>query len=285
MSQGGSFGRLSWRGLEPFGVEVSFDFRQPLTLEEQAHFRDLLFGRRLLVMRGQSLSLEQQQDVAGYIGPVLRGERGMAYVDPNDGILNDAALSFHTDLAFAPEPFTALSLHALDVEADQTSTVFADAAQAFRTLRPELKAQIEGRRAVFVQPFRSDARQIDSAGWHAPWELSREVVLRHPTTGDPVLFVNEQHVDHIEGLGPSESFALISALFEHLYAPANIFEHRWRNGDFLLWDNIALQHGRPSIHGVERRKLQRASVARQSLLEQLPDFFEHRPEMAASAHP
>ena len=39
-----------------------------------------------------------------------------------------------------------------------------------------------------------------------------------------------------------------------------VFEHRWRNGDFIVWDNIALQHERGNLETVGKRVLQRAIV-------------------------
>lgn len=282
-SDNGRVGRLSWRNLAPFGAEVEHNFREPLTPEEAQAFRELLFERRLLLMRDQSLSLEQQQNLAGLIGPVLRGDRGMAYVAPDDGILNDARLTYHSDLAFAPEPFTALSLHAVDVEDGETSTLFVDAVRAFQTLSDDLKSAVANRQALFVQSMRSDTRQIEMDGEHQRQAMLHPVVLPHPTTGAPVLFVNEQHVERIDGLAPAESRALLVALFDHLYDQANTFEHRWRNGDLIIWDNIALQHGRREMAGVRRRKLQRASVAERSLLEQIPDYFDQRREVAAVA--
>jgi taurine dioxygenase len=277
----GQVGRLAWRALAPFGAEVEHDFREPLTSEEAEAFRRLLFERRLLLMRGQSLSLAQQQDLVAHIGPVLRGERGMAYVAPDDGILNDARLAFHSDLAFAPEPFTALSLHAVDVEDGQTSTLFVDGVSALQTLDARLKAAVAGRQAIFVQPMQPDVRPMDrdEGPGHA---MSRPIVFTHPTTHEPVLFVNEQHVARVEGLEPAESRALLTELFDQLYGGRHTFEHRWRNGDLILWDNIALQHGRNAIRGVARRRLQRASVAQRSLLEQMPDYFEARPPIGAA---
>ena len=133
--------------------------------------------------------------------------------------------------------------------------------------------------------MRSDTRQLEMGGVHHRQAILRPVVSIHPTTGQPVLFVNEQHVERIEGLDPAESRALLVALFDHLYAEANIFEHRWRNGDLVIWDNIALQHGRRAIGGVRRRKLQRASVAERSLLEQVPDYFDERPKAGSDAGP
>ena len=78
---------------------------------------------------------------------------------------------------------------------------------------------------------------------------------------------------------------MLSRLFDHLYAPAHRLEHPWRRGDFIIWDNYTLQHARPDVAGVTRRRLQRASVAERSLVEQLPEFFQSRaaPHAANSA--
>jgi taurine dioxygenase len=278
----GRIGRLAWRRLEPFGAEVDFDFRQPLDAVERAGFRALLFARRMILARGQALSLAQQQQVAGYIGPVLRGARGLAEISPKDGILNEAPLAWHSDLAFAPEPFTALSLHAVDVAEGRTSTRFADSVLAAATLPPQLRAKVEGREAVFVQPLSPSTRQIDVQGRHAPVARALPVLMSHPVTNEVMLFVNEQHVDRMADGGLAEGHALLSALFDHLYAPAHVLEHVWRNGDLILWDNLALQHGRPDVAGIRPRRLQRASVARRSLAEQIPDFFKGRQAPAAA---
>jgi alpha-ketoglutarate-dependent taurine dioxygenase len=164
----------------------------------------------------------------------------------------------------------------VDVEDRQTATLFADAVRALETLPPAMKAARLSAIAAFVQPERSDVRPLDQAQPSRTRPRLRPMVFEHPTTGAPVLFVNEQHVERVEGLAPADSRALLEAVFAHLYAPANIFEHRWRMGDLLVWDNIGLQHGRRAVDGVSRRRLQRASVAERSLLEQVPDFFEMR---------
>jgi len=271
-SETGGFGRLSWRPQQPFGAVVQHDFREPLTADEQTAFRALMYQHGLLIMRGQSLSLEQQQAVAAYIGPVLSGGRGMEYVSPDDGVLGDKALTFHSDLAFAPEPFTALSLHAVDVAEDRSSTRFVSAVRAYERLPAALKARIAGLQAVSIVPERGDIR---SAGYDiAPDAIrhTRDVVMTHPVTGAPILYLSEQHAARIEGLSRDESDALIKQLFEHLYTPGNLVEHTWKNGDLLVWDNLALQHGRPDVSGIWPRRLQRASVANRSLAEQIPNY-------------
>ena len=36
-----------------------------------------------------------------------------------------------------------------------------------------------------------------------------------------------------------------------------MYEHHWRNGDLVIWDNVALQHARPPIADGTRRTLRR----------------------------
>jgi hypothetical protein len=53
----------------------------------------------------------------------------------------------------------------------------------------------------------------------------------------------------------------LQALFALLYRPDNVYEHHWREGDLVFWDNLALQHGRPPLTQPGERTLRRmASV-------------------------
>jgi len=39
--------------------------------------------------------------------------------------------------------------------------------------------------------------------------------------------------------------AFLDELYAHVYAPENVYTHQWKTGDVIIWDNIALHHGRP----------------------------------------
>ena len=88
------------------------------------------------------------------------------------------------------------------------------------------------------------------------------VRLMHPRTGRPVLYVTEYHADRIYGLEREESDRLIDELQAHLYAPAHVYEHEWELWDFLIWDNLAVQHARREEARVAdgARALQRVQV-------------------------
>ena len=59
-------------------------------------------------------------------------------------------------------------------------------------------------------------------------------------------------------------------MFDHLYHPGRVLEHRWRTGDFVIWDNIALQHMRRSLRDCGRRVLQRVIVGTEGVVPHLP---------------
>ena len=58
----------------------------------------------------------------------------------------------------------------------------------------------------------------------------------------------------LEGLPSDESEQILNDLFDVLYAPENSFEHDWRAGDLVVWDNLAVQHARGIVtqQGPER---------------------------------
>ena len=52
------------------------------------------------------------------------------------------------------------------------------------------------------------------------------------------------HSSHIEGMDADSSEALIQEVFSVIYSEENRFVHHWRKGDLVIWDNVAVQHGR-----------------------------------------
>jgi alpha-ketoglutarate-dependent 2,4-dichlorophenoxyacetate dioxygenase len=68
------------------------------------------------------------------------------------------------------------------------------------------------------------------------------------------------HIYAIEGM-ESEGRALIDELEELATAPGNTWEHTWRAGDVVMWDNRATMHrGRP-WPGTEPRLMVRTTVS------------------------
>ena len=159
--------------------------------------------------------------------------------------------------AFTPHPTHGIALYALEVPADGAPTRFVDAVRAAAELPSDLRKRLEGRPVLNVYDFRrGDDRpiRVDEVDPRSP-RCMLPVLGRHPHTGEEVVMANQLHSDSLVGVSPAESRAILADLFAVLYDERCIFEHRWHVGDLVLWDNIALQHGRRDIPIDEARTL------------------------------
>jgi taurine dioxygenase len=244
-----------------------------------SELRELYERSRLLVLPEQQLAPDRHVAFASLFGSVLE-ERGaqvshVSNMRP-DGITPDGALLFHSDLAFTPEPLPGLSLHALEVPSNGAPTVFASAVRAAAEMPPDLRARVTDRRAVngygFTLPYDRRMRERDLPPGSPVTE--HPVIAQHPRTGDETVMANELHTDRITGVSERESEDLLEELFAVLYAPAHLYRHEWQVGDVLVWDNVALQHSRPSFPRAEPRTLQRVTVAERGTYDLVPNLDE-----------
>ncbi len=71
------------------------------------------------------------------------------------------------------------------------------------------------------------------------------MVWKNPVNGRSSLYV-ASHAYAIEGMDDAEAQKLIAELIEAATAPGLSYEHQWREGDVVMWDNRATLHrGRP----------------------------------------
>lgn len=253
---------LRHRRLEPFGVEIEHDLSAPLAPSEAYHFVELFRRHGLVLARGQSLSMARQRELCGLIGPIL--ERG-----GEDGIMSNergphsaGGLAWHADAAYTEHPFEALSLHALDVVDGASSTRFVHVGEAWSQRPPELASAIAGREQEMISPHYEhlDERTCNA---EAPLAMKRGIrlaVLDDPKGKRKLLWVSELQTARLINSDPGEGRAMLNAIFDWMYAPERVFEHRWRTGDLIVWDNCALQHARGDLSEVGRRVLQRVIV-------------------------
>jgi taurine dioxygenase len=271
---------LESRPLPSFGREIDFDLSQPLDDAQQQALRDLLYGNGLLVFRHQRLSDEDQTRVLGHFGRVLLEEGGHREISV-DGNLGNCRLIFHSDLAFTPEPFKLLSLYGIDVDDGATSTLFASGSRAVGKLPPALRAQADAIEVATVIPPSQTERAVTYDTPDFLPQITGPAVIAHPVTGQPILNVFEMQTSRVEGLAPAQSEALLQELFGYLYAPDNVYEHVWHKGDLVIWDNLALQHGRHDQQATARRRLRRIAVADKTFFQLCPQFASDDPRILA----
>ena len=253
---------LPFRILSPFGVELTCDLSAPLTSAQQDHFRELFNRHSLILARGQTLTMERQREICGLLGPILDrpGEDGT--MSNECGGPSASALTWHADAAYTEHPFDALSLHALDVVEGASSTRFVSAQNACDTLPDHLRDALEGREQemIAVHYTRLAERTCDQRNPEAQKRGILPAIYRNPHNHRACLWVSELQTTRLLEMEWEVSCDLLHRVYDHLYASDRVFEHRWRNGDFIVWDNIALQHERSNLEAVGKRVLQRAIV-------------------------
>ena len=274
MDSWNSEGLVRWRRLDPLGVEIDHDLSAPLEPSAGAQLVSLLWKHGLILARGQALPMERQRAICSLFGPILlrAGESGyLSTVDAPAVSLSE--LSFHADAAYTEAPFDALALHAVEVVDDASSTRFIDAAAAWHSLAPQLKQALEGRELEMISPA-FDALAGRTCNDPAPVALKRGIrpaVYVNPHNGQRCLWASELQTARIVGLDREESRHLLNRVFEQAYAPERVLEHKWRNGDLVIWDNIRLQHARGPLATAGRRVLQRVIVGTEGVIPGLPE--------------
>jgi taurine dioxygenase len=143
-------------------------------------------------------------------------------------------------------------LHALQVpEKGGGDTAWANMYMAYETLDDETKHKIDGLKATHVRDRRRNWRATPSKEfdrdlneyYSTPVPDSVHPVVRtHPETGRKVLFVSPRFTVSIEDMDEDEAQPLLDKLFAHQIRPEFIFQHQWRKGDLVFWDNRSTIH-------------------------------------------
>ena len=109
---------------------------------------------------------------------------------------------WHSDGTFRPMPTMGTMLRAIEVPDVGGDTVFADMAAAFDNLSPELRDRIAGRTALHDWSLGAYASKYGDDLARLQKELPpvrHPVVIRHPITDRPTLFVNRLFTASIDG--------------------------------------------------------------------------------------
>jgi taurine dioxygenase len=185
------------------------------------------------------------------------------------GSLGSGEAVWHTDMSYLPLPPKASILYALEVPASGGETSFCSMSAAWDTLPADLRARVAGRRVKHDGTYTSggSVRQGVTASDDprtAPGAL-HPLVCIHPETGRRSLYLGRRRNAYVEGLGLEESSALLDALWSHATRPDLLWEHRWRVGDLVVWDNRCTMHRRNAFDSGARRVLHRTQIRAESL--------------------
>jgi taurine dioxygenase len=257
-------------GAEIIGVDLS----QELDGQTFARIRDVWHEHLVILLRDQELSEQDQVRFAEQFGPpavihtkqFVRNHPAVMLISniredgKPIGALPDGEMHFHTDQCHQERPAMASMLYAIEVPRTGGNTLFANGYKAYETLPDAIKRRIDGRKALNAYDYDTAAMKRGTRLAEGVPSYVHPVVRTHPETGRKALYVNRLMTVRIEGLPAQESDELLDTLFEHQERREFIYEHMWRPGDLLMWDNRCTLHARTDFSPHERRLMRRVTI-------------------------
>ena len=266
------------------GAEVrGVDPAQPLPAPVVDGLKRAWGEHLVLVFRNVSLSQEEQLRFASYFGDLgsrkkapeplraraegIRQDHEKILLVSNIvmdgqpiGAFGEGEFWFHIDSGYAASPYKYTFLYALELPSTGGNTLFSNMYRAYDAVPKSLKEKLKGRRALHVHEYNrakqaSLARDISNIPHHC-----HPVFITHPDTGRKSLFVDRLMTVRIEDMTDAESAAILNELYDIGERQEFIYEHVWRPGDFVMWDNRCTIHARTDFPSEERRLLRRCTV-------------------------
>jgi taurine dioxygenase len=257
------------------GAEITgLDFTGPVDTRTRATLNRALADFHVLVMRDQQFTPAQFKTAArlfGELQPHDKIERHVAGHPDVDYICNDEIVdgkriipgeTFHVDHSNHPCPPKATTLFAVELPSSGGDTQYVNMHDAYDDLPEATRKKIEILKAVHVYQSkyspRSLGRLTDESRRKLPPPGIHPLVRTHPENGRKALFLNPVRIESIVGLKDSDALALIDELMLHATQRKYEYRHKWRVGDWVLWDNRSVMHqANPDYDMCERRYLYR----------------------------
>jgi len=245
--------------------------------------RSALHEHAVIVFHDQSISQQQLVDFAGRFGPLrvppiykygidgmhpaLHMVSNVLHNDQNIG-LADAGVFWHSDAAYMEKPVMYTFLHGIEIPHAEGrplgATRFASTTAAYEALPDQVKTRLQGLRAI--QSLRQKYEKKVAAGVLKRGPLTAEqyskapdrdqpLVRTHPVTGRKSLFISEGHTAGIVGMEDTEARSLLAELCAFSTGPKFVYEHQWRVGDVVIWDNAQTVHKATFDYKLPQRRL------------------------------
>jgi taurine dioxygenase len=180
------------------------------------------------------------------------------------GSLGDGEAVWHTDMSYLPLPPKASMLYALEVPASGGNTSFCTMYGVYDALPAPLKERIAELEIKHDGTYNSGGylRQGVTAtdDPRASPGAVHPLVCTHPDTGRRMLYLGRRRNAYLVGLELAESEALLDELWSYVDRPGLAWEHKWRVGDLVLWDNRCTMHRRDAFDPGSRRVMHRTQV-------------------------
>jgi taurine dioxygenase len=244
-------------------MQAWHDHSVVLVRDQQLSDDDLIaFSRRLGELDWAPIQENGRRFVEGY--PEIYIVSNVKVNGEPIGSLGDGEAVWHTDMSYLDVPPKASMLYALEVPPTGGNTSFCTMYGSYEALPAVLRARIAGLKIKHDGTYNSGGyvRQgvtatddpLTSPGAVHP------LVCTHPNTGRRMLYLGRRRNAYLLGLALADSEALLDELWSFVDRPQFAWEHVWRVGDLVLWDNRCTMHRRDAFDPSSRRIMHRTQV-------------------------
>jgi alpha-ketoglutarate-dependent 2,4-dichlorophenoxyacetate dioxygenase len=280
---------ISIRQIHPvFAGEVSgVDLRQPLTPSEAAAIDEGMDRHAVLVFHDQNITDEQQIAFSRNFGEIEHSYGG-TIAQPNkrlNPLMNDVSnlgqdhtplarddrrrlfnlgnQLWHSDSSFRAVPAKYSILSGRTVVDKGGNTEFADMRAAYDALDDQTKAAVENlvceHSLMYSRGLLGFTDLSDEE--RAMFRPVRQALVRvHPKNRRKSLYL-ASHAGTIVGWPMPEARAFLRDLNEAATRPENIYVHKWRQYDLVMWDNRQTMHRVRRFDETKVRDMRRTTVA------------------------
>jgi taurine dioxygenase len=268
-------------GAEIIGVDLS----KPIADETRAAIAQAFNDHIVLVVRDQDLDEAGQLRAAEIFGKVAIRRRPPGkspggdfdtpfmmvtnIILPNGqslGAFGDGEMWFHHDTSYYPEPHRATLLFSMKLPTWGGNTCFSNMYQAYENIPRKLRDRLEGRRVLQIHEYKRRERlNLDEVDFDKVRHFEQPIFITHPATGKKALYISRLMSARIEGLSKAESEDALEQLFEISEDPSIVFEHEWKLGDMVIWDNWCSIHARKDFPRDQERLMRRCTIEGRSM--------------------
>jgi alpha-ketoglutarate-dependent taurine dioxygenase len=241
---------------ESVGAEVVGVDRDQLVEDDAlpAAILDALEANGVLVFRDLHLDDAAQVAFSKSLGRVEvfgKGEHPEIFRVTLDPAKNPSAVylrgtfDWHIDGCTDDVPIMATLLSAHAVADSGGETEFASTYAAYDDLTDDEKERFESVRVVHTieasqRLVNDDPSPEELALWRSRPSKEHPLIWRH-LSGRRSLVLGAT-TDHVVGMEPDESRALLDELLARATAPGRVHRHEWAVGDLVIWDNRGVLH-------------------------------------------
>jgi alpha-ketoglutarate-dependent taurine dioxygenase len=234
------------------GTEIQADVETLLSGSASAEVRHILEQRGVICFREIHLDDQGQVAFAMTMGSIVQHDgRGIFKItlDNKENPLSAAYIKgsffWHIDDTLDDTPNFAVFLSARKLSPIGGQTEFANTYAAYEGLPESEKIYLDTLKVVHT------LETSQSVVNPTPTKAQREVWQRRPAKTHPLVWrhrtgrkslVLGTSASHVEGMSMPDGRALLCRLTQWTTQPEYVYQHQWKVGDLVIWDNTGTMH-------------------------------------------